>query len=154
MAERRGSEYNIGSMRTFNSFLLQAKTGLPRCFSDYSAILLGEQKVDLGPSPFRFYNEWLEDGEMMKQASEGWIRCKTEGSTGFVLSSKLKFVKERMQRYILTKKKDSFSMKEVEARLQAVESKAICDGWTETLRKERMDILSDLWNGVRKEEQA
>ncbi|KAK3185016.1 hypothetical protein Dsin_032302 [Dipteronia sinensis] len=96
-AQRSGNDCNYGSMRAFSSFLLQAKLvqrGLTRSVSDHCAIMIGERSEDWGPCPFRFYNEWLEDGEMMKQAREGWLGVKSMGSYGFVLSFKFRAAKD------------------------------------------------------------
>ena len=46
--------------------------------------------MDWGPSPFRFFNEWLEDKEMTEDARDGWESYKVYGSQGFKLFSKAK----------------------------------------------------------------
>ncbi|KAK3193643.1 hypothetical protein Dsin_024953 [Dipteronia sinensis] len=50
--------------------------GLPMSILDHIDVLIGYSKDNLGLSPFRFYNDWLEDDELMSQAKEGWVGCK------------------------------------------------------------------------------
>ncbi|KAK2639465.1 hypothetical protein Ddye_027260 [Dipteronia dyeriana] len=111
--------------------------------SDHNAIMLGEPRKNWGPYLFYFYNNWLEDDELIKQAKKGWIGCKATGCKVFVLACKVKSTKRNLKFFLLEKKKDSFSVKECEQRLAAVEVKAVRNGWTEALRKERIDILSN-----------
>ncbi|KAK3217817.1 hypothetical protein Dsin_011787 [Dipteronia sinensis] len=47
---------------------------------DHNAITLGASIVDWGPSPFRFYNWWMEDNDLMKEAIQGWQVGKNIGS--------------------------------------------------------------------------
>ncbi|KAK2659273.1 hypothetical protein Ddye_005806 [Dipteronia dyeriana] len=54
---------------------------------------------------------------------------------------------------MISKKKFSFSLKECELHLDTVEKRVVLDGWSDSLRKERLDILTDIWKGTRKEEQ-
>ncbi|KAK2651471.1 hypothetical protein Ddye_011327 [Dipteronia dyeriana] len=44
----------------------------------------------MGPSPFRFYNRWLEDKGLVKEAVKGWVDYKVSGSKGVIWVSKLK----------------------------------------------------------------
>ncbi|KAK3187757.1 hypothetical protein Dsin_027318 [Dipteronia sinensis] len=98
--------------------------GLPRSVSDHNSITLGEPKEDWGPCPFRVYNNWIEDGNLMKQAMKCW-----------------------------KEKHEDFSMKIFEARLVEVDKKADEEDWTESLRQQRLKILMEIWKGIRKEEQ-
>ncbi|KAK3225503.1 hypothetical protein Dsin_005365 [Dipteronia sinensis] len=52
-----------------------------------------------------------------------------------------------------TTKKDSFSLKDYELRLDTEEKRALTEGWIEALWKGRLDIVTDLWRGIWKEKQ-
>lgn len=45
--------------------------GHPRSVSNHSAISIGVQRVDWGPTPFRVFNSWLEDREAMALVRKG-----------------------------------------------------------------------------------
>ncbi|KAK3224901.1 hypothetical protein Dsin_004763 [Dipteronia sinensis] len=95
--------------------------GLPKCVSDHSDVVLGEPRQDWGPIPFRFYNDWLENDEMMKQAVEGWMRCKVNSPAGFFLACKTKATKRNLRNFIELKKSDLSTVKKCENRLEVVE---------------------------------
>ena len=44
------------------------------------------------------------------------------------------------------------TIKDCEARLQELDSRAFRVGWSESLRKDQVPVLKDLWKGIRKEE--
>ncbi|KAK3229461.1 hypothetical protein Dsin_001342 [Dipteronia sinensis] len=49
------------SLEMLSGFPKIVHKGLPMSLSNHNPILLGEMNVDWGPSPFRFYNWWLEE---------------------------------------------------------------------------------------------
>ncbi|KAK2652355.1 hypothetical protein Ddye_012211 [Dipteronia dyeriana] len=126
--------------------------GLSRSLSNHCLILLGEPSVDWGLCPFWFYNCWLEDSKIMKDATDDWKWCVVKGLTRFYISAKLKVSKVRMKRWLAQIKKDSFSMKGLMEHLADVDKVAMSVGWSEVLRKSRSALLSDLLNGIRREE--
>ncbi|KAK3193999.1 hypothetical protein Dsin_025309 [Dipteronia sinensis] len=63
-------------------------------------VTIGELRDNWGPCPFRFYDNWLDDIELMKKAREGWRNFKVGGTHGFILSAKLKFTKEVIKRFL------------------------------------------------------
>ncbi|KAK3189441.1 hypothetical protein Dsin_029002 [Dipteronia sinensis] len=127
--------------------------GLPWTLSDNNVIMIGEKKEDWGPCPFRFYNGWLEEKELINAAVKEWVECKSGGSKGVVLASKIKACKLGIKRWLSLNKKTVSSLKRVEEKLAEVERKATIERWTEGLRKERIHLLSEYWKGLRKEEQ-
>ncbi|KAK3220411.1 hypothetical protein Dsin_014381 [Dipteronia sinensis] len=74
-----------------------SQRGILGSISDYNVIKLGEPYVDWGYCPFKFYNGWLEDANLIKEVSQGWTDCKVKGSLGLVLSSKMKAVKGKLK---------------------------------------------------------
>ncbi|KAK3199335.1 hypothetical protein Dsin_022750 [Dipteronia sinensis] len=194
-SERSGGLCNMGSIRSFNNFMLRTQVidlpaqgsaftwsncrenpssarldrflispiilswfpklvqrNLQYSLFDHCAIYLGEPRVDWGPCPFHFYNGWLEDKEMMKDAREGWKECKVVGSQGFKLFSKVKAAKRRMKAWQLVKRKNGYSFKVLEDKLVRVEVKVSLDGWTPSLRDERLKIISEMWKWLHSEE--
>ncbi|KAK2654131.1 hypothetical protein Ddye_013987 [Dipteronia dyeriana] len=57
------------------SFPNICQRGLSRSLSDYNPILLREMSQDWGPIPFCFFNSWLDDNSIMKDAMDGWKGC-------------------------------------------------------------------------------
>ncbi|KAK3228505.1 hypothetical protein Dsin_000386 [Dipteronia sinensis] len=127
--------------------------GLSRSLSDHNVILIGEKDVEWGPKPFRFFNGWLEDKELMKEAIRGWNGCKVEGSKGWSLATKTKGAKNNMRKWLSGNKKSENKGRIIENRLETVEVLAESEGWNERLRKQRLELLSKLWKELRKEEQ-
>ncbi|KAK2639532.1 hypothetical protein Ddye_027327 [Dipteronia dyeriana] len=78
--------------------------------SDHIVIMIGEPREDWGPCPFWFYNGWLDDREMMTEAIKAFKHCKTNGSKGFVLLSKLKAIKRNIKRCLARKRNDMPSL--------------------------------------------
>ncbi|KAK3217753.1 hypothetical protein Dsin_011723 [Dipteronia sinensis] len=100
---------------------------LPRRLSDHNSIMLGSLPVDWGPCPFRFYNWWMEDNDLMKEAIRGWKDCKRGGFKDIVLALKTRAVKSHIKRWLATKKSVSMS-KDIEQKLADVDKKAGNDG--------------------------
>ncbi|KAK3220321.1 hypothetical protein Dsin_014291 [Dipteronia sinensis] len=127
---------------------------LPRSLSDHNPVMLCEENLEWGPSPFRFPNWWLEEKEMMKETIKGWKNCKTSGSKGFVLFSKAKAAKNALKRWLKTSKVLLKKPKEVEDKLSGIDIKVETEGWTEALREERLKLMGELWKCLRREEQT
>ena len=121
---------------------------LPRSVSDHNAITLGVPKVDWGPVPFRFYSNWLEDRDLMKQAMNGWNGCSVKGSNGRILAAKLRASKTSIKNCLPARKNDSFDIKIFEDRLSDLDRKAVSVGWSDDLRKERLAVVEEMWKGV------
>ncbi|KAK3198971.1 hypothetical protein Dsin_022386 [Dipteronia sinensis] len=81
------------SPSVLNWFPRLIQRGLAGCLSDHNAILIGEPVDDWSPCPFRFYNGWLEDKDLMKEAVLGWNSGTQGGSKSKILSEKLKATK-------------------------------------------------------------
>ncbi|KAK3206994.1 hypothetical protein Dsin_021040 [Dipteronia sinensis] len=62
-------------------------------------------------------------------------------------------VQRCMNNWLGANKKDSDACKYLEENLDTVDSKARIDGWSKSLRKERLSILTKLWMELRREEQ-
>ena len=102
--------------------------GLPRGLLDHNPVLLREENLEWGPSPFRFLNWWLEDKEMMGAARRGWTDCKIAGSKGFILFSKAKASKVSLKIWLNFNKSNKLNSKILEERLGEVDAKAVVEG--------------------------
>ncbi|KAK3224467.1 hypothetical protein Dsin_011492 [Dipteronia sinensis] len=98
-------------------FPKMVQIGFPRNLSDHSPIIIGEEKKNWGLTPFRFFNIWLEDKQMMGDAIKGWRDCKVKGSKGFILFAKAKAAKSRLRKWAAEHKKDNSSLKKIERKL-------------------------------------
>ncbi|KAK3229609.1 hypothetical protein Dsin_001490 [Dipteronia sinensis] len=117
---------------------------LLRNISDHSMVVLGEPKMDWGPTPFRFFNHWMEDKEMLVDAMKGWNDCNIKGSKGLVLFNKANAAKIRMKRWVKVKKSGTSSIPKIEKQLGEAESKAVTEGWTMSLRNDMLTLISAL----------
>lgn len=110
--------------------------GLPRYLSDHNPMKISKEVVDWGPKPFRFFNWWLEEKDMMKDSIQGWKDCMVRGSKGFVLFSKAKAAILTLRRCLNSSKPYVLKPKEVEGKLAILDAKVECDGWSEALRQD------------------
>nr|KAJ0187389.1 hypothetical protein LSAT_V11C900461260 [Lactuca sativa] len=90
------------SLNSLNSWPNLNVTALPRVHSDHCAILLSASQLDFGPTPFRFYNSWLEDPDFAKILSNGWSvsncpRRQLYLSPLSLVANKLKNLKEHIK---------------------------------------------------------
>ncbi|KAK3199090.1 hypothetical protein Dsin_022505 [Dipteronia sinensis] len=134
-------------------FLNLEQRGLSRSLSDHNAIILSEPTKDWGPSPFRIYNWWTEDTNMKKEAAKSWLDCKEGGSTGHIISAKLKATKESIKMWISSNKTSAFFLQDREKKLFEIDLKALSGGWSDQLRSERFKTLEETWKGIRRNEQ-
>ncbi|KAK2657469.1 hypothetical protein Ddye_010521 [Dipteronia dyeriana] len=125
----------------------------PRTILDHCAITLGTSKVYWGPSLFRFNNEWLEVKDLMSEVHKDWIDCKILGTRSFILQSKLRTSKIKIKKWAACKYKVAASTISVEDCLAKIDEKAVLEGWSKPLSKERLEASSELWKALRLEEQ-
>ncbi|KAK0597576.1 hypothetical protein LWI29_026670 [Acer saccharum] len=90
---------------------------------------------------------------MLSDALEGWKSCVSNGSAGSVLAAKSKVTKMRLKNWSSHAKLGDFSVKRLEDRLAAVDTRAAAEDWSEVLKADRAAILADIWAGLRREEQ-
>lgn len=74
-------------------------TTLPREHSDHCPVLLKPFNADFGPSPFRFYNSWLNCKDFDKVFELAWINFHGYGAPDRYFLSKLKLLKEKIKEW-------------------------------------------------------
>ncbi|KAK2640722.1 hypothetical protein Ddye_022485 [Dipteronia dyeriana] len=115
------------------------------CLSVHNPVMINEEAKRWGPSPFSFVNWWLEEKDMMKEATKGWTECKVSGSKGVVLFSKAKATKIALKRWLKSNKLKVENPKELENKLVLIDTKAQKEGWTDQLRYQRLNLVKELW---------
>ncbi|KAK3189742.1 hypothetical protein Dsin_029303 [Dipteronia sinensis] len=133
-SERKGGVFNKWSARAFNNFILQSKLVDLPMHGDHCAITLGVARMNWEPRPFRFDNVWLDDKELMEE-------------------SKLRVSKYKIKSWAVSKVKDQVTTKAWEDWLGKIDEKATGDGWSNSLRQERLETITGLWKTLRMEEQ-
>ncbi|XP_058783264.1 uncharacterized protein LOC131657935 [Vicia villosa] len=68
-----------------------------RDVSDHCPIWVKSDKVNWGPKPFRFNNEWFTLESFMTFVEEEWKSMKIEGRGDFVLKEKLRLLKDKLK---------------------------------------------------------
>ncbi|KAK3228488.1 hypothetical protein Dsin_000369 [Dipteronia sinensis] len=129
-----------------------SQRNLPKSISDHSAVLFCIPKEKWGPCPFRFFNSWMENAEVMAHARNSWKLKRVAGPKGFVLATKLKAVKKVFKRWQKEVKLDCCSTDSMEARLVSIEMLAKTNGWSESLRDQRRQVMVEIWDTLLKEE--
>ncbi|KAK1581656.1 hypothetical protein Q3G72_007763 [Acer saccharum] len=94
---------------------------------------------------FRFFDSWSDCKDVSLKAVNAWKEKKVSGSTGFILSVKLKAVKGVFKRWQREERVKECELDRLEARLSSLESSAISGGWTGSLRDQRCKVLSEMW---------
>lgn len=75
---------------------------------------------------------------------DGWKGCIVKGSVGLSMSFKVKMSKHRMKKWMAQFKKKVFSLKGLEVRIADIDSKSTAMGWSDTLYKERINLLNEI----------
>ncbi|KAK3219709.1 hypothetical protein Dsin_013679 [Dipteronia sinensis] len=74
--------------------------GLSRSVSDHNPVGIGEPIVDWGPKPFRMFNGWIDDKDMMDKARKSWKLAGGHGNSGRKLLLKTKAVKKQVKAWV------------------------------------------------------
>ncbi|KAK2641015.1 hypothetical protein Ddye_022778 [Dipteronia dyeriana] len=78
--------------------------GLCKSLSDHNLVHFGDFGVDWGPKPFRFFNGWLEDKDLMVEVHKCWSSCSRKAHVGSSIKFKLKAIKAHLKSYIKTRR--------------------------------------------------
>ncbi|KAK9057871.1 hypothetical protein SSX86_022710 [Deinandra increscens subsp. villosa] len=70
---------------------------LDSSIADHRPILLRQSSKDFGPTPFKFFNSWLNDNEFDKVVVSSWVKQLIHVSKFIVFKNKLKRLKEDLK---------------------------------------------------------
>lgn len=76
---------------------------LDRKISDHCPIMLTERNLNFGPKPFRFFNVWLKEKDMVKVVKEAWNKSVKSTLPDKIFMDKLKNVKKDLKEWSNTK---------------------------------------------------
>ncbi|KAK3198662.1 hypothetical protein Dsin_022077 [Dipteronia sinensis] len=148
-SERKGGDFNKWSARAFNNFILQSKVlDLPLRGGDFT---WSNNRV--GGSWARFDNIWLEDKDLMEEVRKDWVDSKQGGTSSLKLLSKMGAARSKIKSWAVSKVKDMLTTKSLKDRLSKIDDRATSHGWSDMLRKKRLEVVTDLWKAIRREEQ-
>ncbi|GJX27558.1 RNA-directed DNA polymerase, eukaryota [Tanacetum coccineum] len=101
---------------------------LDRHLSDHRPILLRESITDYGPTPFRFYNSWIEIDGFKELVEDSWRDAPVDNCNGMMtFMFKLKFLKNKIKewnsRFLKNSKADLTRLQE---ELKQIDAKIDC----------------------------
>ncbi|GJV55435.1 RNA-directed DNA polymerase, eukaryota, reverse transcriptase zinc-binding domain protein [Tanacetum coccineum] len=118
--ERLNSEFSKKGALAFNDFIRSEQlidvplgVALDRKLSDHCPIVLLDKGLDFGPKPFRFFDAWLKDVEMIDVVKEAWGAPVSTITPDCVFRDKLKNVKHALKEW--SKKKYSGFEQEIDS---------------------------------------
>jgi len=126
---------------------------LNRSISDHCAVILKEVLVDWGPKPFRFLDVWMKDSSFKEFVSSSWSAYKVTGGGIFVFKEKLKKLKADLKVWNREVFGDvNQASKEIQKRLDELDSRNDEDGLMESERDERKSLFAKLTESKSKQE--
>ncbi|KAK2665799.1 hypothetical protein Ddye_004373 [Dipteronia dyeriana] len=90
----------------------------------------------------------------MNDAINGWLNCVVSGFKGFVFFSKVKEVNKRLKSWLVNSKSGSVQPSEIEKSLGLIDRRAAVEGWSDSLKEDRFNLLEEFWKSYRMEEQT
>ncbi|GKA92116.1 putative RNA-directed DNA polymerase, eukaryota, reverse transcriptase zinc-binding domain protein [Tanacetum coccineum] len=154
--ERYGSIFNERQAEIFNEFisnsaLIDIPLGviLEKGIPDHRPILLKEFVADYGPTPFRFFNSWLDMEGFHDLVSQTWHHDGIVEACGFTsLKKKLQNLKSIIRAWVASKKSESSMIKrDHESRLASIDAKVDqgCANEEDFInRRDSIKILDDI----------
>ncbi|KAK2659172.1 hypothetical protein Ddye_005705 [Dipteronia dyeriana] len=89
----------------------------------HNPIVIGKDRDNWGPKPFRFANIWLEDKQLMEGVHNSWRSCKDGGSVGSKLFQKSNAAKKFLKVSLKLKIPQDKLLKKAEGDLDEIERK-------------------------------
>ncbi|GKV34367.1 hypothetical protein SLEP1_g42744 [Rubroshorea leprosula] len=124
--------------------------GLRRTVSDHCPVMLKNERIDLGPKPFIFFDVWLEQPGCKEMISNVWRSTMIKGWKGFILKEKLKRTKQALKEW------SGRSMAKVDCKISEAEREiAAIDKRGEEVQllaednKKRRNNFLDLWRNLK-----
>ncbi|XP_039070033.1 uncharacterized protein LOC120216767 [Hibiscus syriacus] len=136
------------SVEIVSLFPLLTQTTLPKSLSNHIPIILKEKKAKKFNRPFKWFNHWAEDSDLV-----GIIKELCERNSGKGMNQILELVKDATKvRESAANQKVPFSVGEINKHIDILENRVIADGNSTALQNELYFLKARLWAAVRKEE--
>nr|GEV86609.1 RNA-directed DNA polymerase, eukaryota, nucleotide-binding alpha-beta plait domain protein [Tanacetum cinerariifolium] len=121
---------------------------LDRFLSDRRPILLREVSYDYGPTPFRFFQNWLELDEFNSFVTSQWNKAPVDSANGLRnLMGKLKFIKSCIKEWLKCNTHcNRGAMDKYKKDLRLIDSDIDSGKGSDMLVAKRIEILNDLHN--------
>lgn len=121
--------------------------------SDHRPVSLSLGSNDYGPKPFCFFNYWLMEDGFKKMVEDWWCSAVVEGWSSFALMHKLKGLRAKIREWNKSRGIwGSEKIKYLEDQLQVVVNRMESEGVDTQLRKDRLEVLNQLWKEYRVQE--
>ena len=118
---------------------------LPRLLSDYSLILMEFGSMAHGKSPFKFENMWLKTEGFVQKVQTWWSSYSFRGTQSFVLSQKLKALKEDLKQWNkMEYGKVGVNKRRLLGEVLKLDEKEGLHGLTQEERRKRWQVKSEL----------
>ncbi|GJS62203.1 RNA-directed DNA polymerase, eukaryota [Tanacetum coccineum] len=124
---------------------------LDRHLSDHRPILLRESITDYGPTPFRFYNSWIEIDGFKELVEDSWRDAPVDNCNGMrTFMFKLKFLKNKIKewnsRFLKNSKADLTRLQE---ELKQIDAEIDCGKGNDSIVAQRLDVMNSINNIVK-----
>ncbi|KAK2637941.1 hypothetical protein Ddye_025736 [Dipteronia dyeriana] len=127
--------------------------GLRKILSDHNLVFCSEVRVEWGPKPFRLFNGWMDDKNLMDGAQISWSNCSSGFHVGAKIKNKIKVFKRYLKVQYKVKNSKGKLIKLLEEELAGLDAKAVVNWWSTILREKRTTCLANLWKQNRINEQ-
>nr|GEZ57675.1 RNA-directed DNA polymerase, eukaryota, reverse transcriptase zinc-binding domain protein [Tanacetum cinerariifolium] len=154
-SDRFGSVFNVQGADDFNSFIatvglveVPLALTLDRFLSDHRPILLRKVSYDYGPTPFRFFQHWLELDGFNSFVTSQWNKAPVDSAIGLRnLMGKLKFIKSCIKEWLKCNTHcNRGAMEKYKEDLRLIDSDIDSGKGSDMLVAKRIEIRNDLHN--------
>ncbi|KAL4559868.1 hypothetical protein LXL04_032014 [Taraxacum kok-saghyz] len=142
----------LGTEGVFAKFPNLSSVALPNTVSDHRLICLKELVLDYGPTPFRFFNSWMNEASFEQVLLESWGAPVGEEGAAVRLKNKLKRLKVALKSWWKTTNSDRVKKKgELVKKMQEIDGELDQGKATTELITLRNEIREQLFSLEKKE---
>ncbi|GJR55266.1 RNA-directed DNA polymerase, eukaryota [Tanacetum coccineum] len=121
-------------------------TALPRRYSDYSPLLLETNSEDFGPTPFKFYNVWLQYESLDQIVVSAWNNANNHSRPDISFCMKLKAIKVAVKDwYRMLRESMNSEKSNLVKQLEDLDVKADCGLLSESELNVKSEVLKRLF---------
>ncbi|GKU86405.1 hypothetical protein SLEP1_g936 [Rubroshorea leprosula] len=124
--------------------------GLRRSISDHCPIMIKNELVDWGPTPFRFFDAWLDQPGCKDVITSVWSDKEVKGWNGFILKEKLKRTKKALKEWSgKSNRVMDGKIKEAELVIASIDEKGEQQQLSDNDVELRRNSFIDLWKNLK-----